>query len=91
MPIKKSAKKYMKVSAQKAVHNKKVRGVYKSAIKKVREAITEKNIKKAKTHLKDAIKSLDKAAQKKVLKKNTAARYKSRLNSAIKKLPSAKK
>jgi len=86
MPIKKSAKKYMRVTARKTLKNKKIKGVYRSAIKKTREAIAKKDAKAALEWLKKAIKSLDKAAQKKVLKKNTAARYKSRLNKAVKKI-----
>jgi small subunit ribosomal protein S20 len=84
MPIKKSAKKYMSVSARKALKNKKVKGVYRSAVKKTREAIANKDAKKAGEWLKKAIKALDKATQKKILKKNTVARYKSRLNKAVK-------
>lgn len=74
----------MGVSTRKASKNKKVTGVYRNAIKKTRKAITEKDVKKASEELKNAIKALDKASQKKVLKKNTASRYKSRLNKAVK-------
>ena len=84
MPIKDSAKKYMRVTAKKTIKNRKVRGIYRSAIKKTREAIASKDAKKAGEWLKKAIKALDKATQKKVLKKNTVARYKSRLNKAVK-------
>jgi len=90
MPIKNSAKKYVRVTARKTLKNKKIRGVYRNAIKKTREAIIGKDNKKAMEWLKKAIKSLDKATQKKVLKKNTAARYKSRLNKAIKKISTKK-
>ena len=74
----------MRVSAKKALRNKVVRGVYRSAIKKTREAVVNKKVKTAQEWLKKSIKALDKAAQKKVLKKNTAARYKSRLNKLVK-------
>lgn len=84
MPIKKSAKKYMRVTAKNTVRNKIVTGVVKSAIKKTREAVTAGNVSEAQEWLKKANKSLDKAAQKKVIKKNTAARKKSRLNSLVK-------
>jgi len=84
MPIKKSAKKYMRVTARKTSRNKIVRGIYRSAIKKTREAVANKKIKTAQEWLKKSIKALDKAAQKKVIKKNTAARYKSRLNKLVK-------
>lgn len=86
MPIKKSAKKYMSVTARKTLKNKKTKGIYRSAVKKTREAIAAKDIKGAGEWFKKSIKALDKAAQKKILKKNTVARYKSRLNKAIKNL-----
>ncbi|MFZ2153950.1 MAG: 30S ribosomal protein S20 [Candidatus Moraniibacteriota bacterium] len=84
MPIKESAKKYMRVTDRKTVKNKKTKGTYRSAIKKTREAITAKDPKNATEWLKKSIKALDKAISKKVLKKNTGARYKSRLNKAVK-------
>ncbi|HOF42776.1 MAG TPA: 30S ribosomal protein S20 [Candidatus Moranbacteria bacterium] len=85
MPIKKSAKKYMRVTERKTLKNKRVKGVVKNAIKKTRESVAKGDIAKAKESLKAAIKALDKAAQKKVIKKNTAARKKSRLNALVKK------
>jgi small subunit ribosomal protein S20 len=84
MPIKKSAKKYMRVTVRKTARNKKVKGSFRSAIKKTREAITAGKMEDAKIWLKASIKSLDKAAQKKIIKKNTAARRKSRLNKLVK-------
>ncbi|OIP59091.1 MAG: 30S ribosomal protein S20 [Candidatus Moranbacteria bacterium CG_4_10_14_3_um_filter_45_9] len=84
MPIKKAAKKYMRVTAKNTLRNKIVTGVIKSAIKKTREAVTAGNVAEAQEWLKKANKSLDKATQKKVIKKNTAARKKSRLNSLVK-------
>lgn len=89
MPIKKSAKKYIRVTNKKTDHNKKIKGVYRSAIKKTREAVAKEDVKTAQEWLKKSIKGLDKAAQKKILKKNTCARYKSRLNNAVKKLVKA--
>jgi small subunit ribosomal protein S20 len=84
MPIKKSAVKYMRVTAKNTIRNKVANGVVKSAIKKTREAVTAGNIDEAQETLKKAIKALDKAAQKKIIKKNTAARKKSRLNALVK-------
>lgn len=86
VPIKKSAKKYMRVTERKTLRNKVVKGVFRNAIKKTRENIAAADVTKAQENLKAAIKALDKAAQKKVIKKNTAARKKSRLNAAVKKL-----
>ena len=76
----------MRVTAKNTVRNKVVTGVVKSAIKKTREAVAAGNIAEAKEWLKISQKALDKAAQKKVIKKNTAARKKSRLNTLVKKL-----
>lgn len=86
MPIKKSAKKYMRVSERKNLHNKEVSGIFRNAVKKTREAVTGNNLEEAKKWLKTAVKSLDKAVAKNILKKNTAARKKSRLNKLVKAL-----
>lgn len=85
MPIKNSAKKYMRVTAKKTERNKVAKGVFKSAIKKTREAVKANDVIAAQAELKLAIKSLDKAAEKNIIKKNTAARKKSRLNALVKK------
>ena len=90
MPIKKSAKKYMRVTEHKTQKNTKIKGVFKSAIKATREAISKGDVKSAQDSLKKAQKALDKAAQKKVIHKNTAARRKSRLNAAVKKIAQKK-
>lgn len=84
MPIKKSAKKYMRVTGRKTAKNQKIRGLFRSAIKKTREAVSKGNINEAQEWLKKTSKALDKAAQKKVISKNTAARKKSRLNKSVK-------
>lgn len=84
MPIKESAKKYMRVAARKTIKNSKIKGVFRSAIKKTHEAVSKGNAEIAGVELKRAMKALDKAAQKKVIKKNTAARKKSRLNKFVK-------
>jgi small subunit ribosomal protein S20 len=84
MPIKKAAKKYMRVTARKTEKNRKIRGQFRSTLKAAREAVAQGALDKAREFFKKAQKSLDKAAQKKVIHKNTAARYKSRLNKLIK-------
>lgn len=75
----------MRVTARKTARNKAVRGVFRGAIKKTREAVKADDAKSAQEELKRAIKSLDKAAEKNIIKKNTAARKKSRLNALVKK------
>lgn len=84
MPIKNSAKKFMRVTDRKTEFNKSVKGVYRNAIKKTREFVRSGDIKSAQEWLKKSIKALDKATQKKVIKLNTASRYKSRLNKFVK-------
>lgn len=86
MPIKKSAKKYMRVTARKTEKNRKIKGQFRSSIKSTMEAISKSDVTKAQESLKKSIKDLDKAAQKKVLHKNTVARKKSRLNKMVKDL-----
>ncbi len=86
VPIKTSAKKYMRVTARKTIKNKKIKGVFRSAVKNTKESLAAGKVEDAQVSLKAAIKAIDKAVQKKVLKKNTAARKKSRLNAAVKKV-----
>ncbi len=86
MPIKKSAKKYMRVTATNTARNRSVKGVIKSTVKKTLDAIQKSDLAVAQEWYKKAQKAIDKAAEKKVIKKNTAARKKSRLNARVKKL-----
>ena len=57
-----------------------------TAVKAVRYAIEENDAAKASGLLKTAEKVLDSAASKKVIHKNAAARPKSRLTAAVKKI-----
>lgn len=83
MPIKDSAKKYMKVTAKKTEENRKTRGAYRSAIRNLEKAITSGDKKEMDKFFLLSQKTLDKAVQKNVIKKNTAARKKSRLNKMV--------
>lgn len=76
----------MRITAKNTTFNRGVKGVVKSTVRKTREAIAAGKPEEAKEWFEKAKKSLDKAAQKKVIKKNTAARKKSRLSAAVKKL-----
>lgn len=74
----KSAKKRIKVTAR----NRKRNLIYKNKIKKlIRESrkALEKGAENAGELVKQAVKWLDKAASKNIIKKNTASRRKSRL------------
>lgn len=55
-------------------------------MKYAKEAISKADGAKATEYLKKSIKALDKAVEKNVMHKNTAARKKSRLNKAVKAL-----
>jgi len=86
MPIKKAAKKYIRVSRRKTIINNQIKGIFRSAIKKTLAAISKDDLKEAKEWLGKSMTALDKAVQKNVLHKNTAARQKSRLNAKVKAL-----
>ena len=74
----------MRVTARNTQKNQKIKGQFRSAIKATKESLAKNEVEKAQEFLKKSIKALDKAAQKKVLHKNTAARMKSRLNKMVK-------
>ena len=86
MPIKKAAKKYMRVTARKTAKNSRLKGLFRTAIKKTNEAIVKGDAAAAKENFQKVVQALDKAAEKNVIHKNTAARKKSRLNKKIKAL-----
>ena len=79
MPIKKAAFKQIRQTKKRTLRNKKVKDNLKYLIKKSRKLIEAKKKDEAKDWVVKTIKALDKAAQKKIIKKNTAARRKSRL------------
>jgi small subunit ribosomal protein S20 len=57
-----------------------------STLRSLREAIAAGDVKVAQTQLSATVSALDKSVQKGVLHKNTASRYKSRLNARVKAL-----
>jgi len=75
----KSAIKRNKQNEKKRILNRVFRGRARTYISKARKAILSGEQADAVTSVKDAIKALDKAAQKGILHKNNAARRKSRL------------
>jgi len=78
MPITKSAKKAIRGSLRKKGYNDQRKRAMKEVIKKIEKAAKESK-DEAKKMLSSAYKAIDKAAQKGVIKKNNAARKKSRL------------
>lgn len=86
MPIKKSAKKYLRASRKRAVQNAKIKKAFKDAVKKLNELAKAGKTEDAKKMFPSVQKTLDKAAKVAVITKNTASRKKSRLSKALKKL-----
>ena len=80
MPNIASAKKRMRQSRKRRVVNRAQRSAVRSAMKQVREATTGKDAQAA---YRRAESLLDRAARKGRMKKNTAARYKSRLAKVV--------
>jgi len=61
----------------------------KTQMKKLKTAIAAKKTDDAKALLPKTFSLIDKSVQKGVIKKNTAARYKSRLNKSVNTIPAA--
>tara|TARA_Y100000031_G_scaffold62340_1_gene70214 strand:+ start:1096 stop:1359 length:264 start_codon:yes stop_codon:yes gene_type:complete len=85
MPITKSAKKVLRASVRKKTFNDRRRRVMRETVKGVKKLITEKKHKNAAELLPSAYKAIDKAAKRGIIKKNTAARKKSRLTLLVNK------
>ena len=79
----KNAKKKIKVISKETITNNNYTASMKTACKNVEKAIDSKDKDKANNNLKVAIKRIDKAAQAGAIKKNTAARNKSRLTKKV--------
>lgn len=78
-----SAKKAIRVSKRKAVINLRTKRAYKTASKNVLKSIAGKGKKgDSQALLSSAFKSIDKAAKRNIIHKNTASRYKARLAKA---------
>ena len=75
----KSAKKRIITSRKSAVLNNDVKSSMKTSIKKFEKSLNEGNTEEISNKLAIAVKNIDKALAKGVVKKNTAARYKSNL------------
>jgi small subunit ribosomal protein S20 len=83
MPIIKSAKKAVRGSIRKKAFNDRRKRVMKEVIKKI-EKVVKTDKKEAEKMLSSAYQAIDKAAKKGVIKKNNAARKKSRLARIVK-------
>lgn len=83
MPIKKAAFKALKQSIKRQKRNKARKDDIKKIIKKIKAAIQANKKEEALKLLQTGYKKLDKAAQKGMIHKKTAARKKSRLMKTI--------
>jgi small subunit ribosomal protein S20 len=83
MPILKSAKKRVRINDRQRVVNDRRRRSLKETVKVVEEEILHKNKDAANKLLPKMHKAIDKAVKSGVLKKNTAARKKSRISKSI--------
>ncbi|MFC2010604.1 30S ribosomal protein S20 [Chloroflexota bacterium] len=79
MPITKSAKKQVRADQKKQAHNKSYRSLCKTNITKAERLIFSGELEEAQKAVVEAIRSLDRAAEKGVIEANNAARRKSRL------------
>ena len=75
----KSAKKRARQAEKRREYNRYYKTTARTYVKKARTLIEAGDFDSAESAIKDAVKSLDKAAQKGVIHKNNAARRKSRL------------
>ena len=80
MPNVKSAEKRMRTSAVRAERNRQFRSKMRTALKKVRSA---NDAETATAAFREAASLLDRAARKRIIHPNKAARAKSRLNARI--------
>lgn len=86
MPIIKSSKKSVKTDKAQTVANNVYTRTVKNAIKATDKAIAAKDVEAAKSSYATTVKAIDKACSKGLIKKNTCAREKSRLNAKIKEM-----
>lgn len=89
MPITKSAKKALRQNIRRKKRNVQKKKNFKDLIKRAKFLVSQKKAEEAKKILPQIYKALDKAAKTGVIKKNTAARKKSRITVFINKKNSA--
>ena len=81
-----SAEKRMRQNEKRRLRNKSAKSAIRTASKKVVVAAQANNVAEAKAALQDMIKRIDTAARKGIVKKNTAARKKSRMQKLVNRL-----
>lgn len=82
-----SARKRARQAAKQNAHNSSLRSRLRTAIKAVRKTMAGGDKAAAAAQLRASAKVIDTIADKRIVHKNTAARYKSRLAAALKRMP----
>ncbi len=85
MPITTSAKKALRAGERKRGFNVNKKELLNKAYKQVKKLVAEKKTKEARAYMSEVQSIIDKSVKTGLLKKNTAARKKSRLSAMIKK------
>ncbi|MFK7964286.1 MAG: 30S ribosomal protein S20 [Burkholderiaceae bacterium] len=80
----KSSKKRAKQAIVRNLHNSSQASSLRTAIKKVRKAVADGDKEQAKAAFHASQSLIDRIADKRIIHKNTASRYKSRLAAAVK-------
>ncbi len=84
MPNTKGAEKALRSSKKKAVFNLRRKVAMKKAVKNFKELVKMEKFSEAEEKIPSVYKAIDKAEKRGVIKKNTASRKKSRINSFLK-------
>lgn len=87
MPHSNSAKKRLRQNEKANARNRAGRTAIRNEIRKVRELITSGDVEASRVELRVASRKLDQAASKQIIHRNAAARTKSRLSAAVKRMP----
>lgn len=85
MAITSSAKRAIRVAGRKRVYNLRRLDTMRDSVKTIKKLVIEKKFSDAEAALSSVYKAIDKAAKRGVIKKNTAARKKSRVIAFMKK------
>jgi len=86
MPNHKSAEKRVRQNEKRRAVNRSNRSNLRTQVKKLRTALTANDVNQSQELLTPTVSAIDKAVNKGILHKNTAARYKSRLSRHVAKL-----
>jgi len=84
-----SARKRARQAVKQNAHNSSLRSRLRTAIKSVRKAMASGNKQAATAQFQTSTSIIDSIADKRIIHKNAAARYKSRLAAALKRMPAA--